>query len=390
MNKLDVLIKDINKKYGEDIVNIGMTRIRTDRIPFNSPRINYITYGGVPVGMATEFFGGEGGGKTTTALDITAQAQKKAQKEYDEQCGKLEEELEELLAKNNKSDKKKIEKMQEDLDYLKVRGVRRAVYVDAENTLDEEWATLLGVDVKSLVLLRPQTQTAEQILQMLIDMSKTDCVILEVLDSIPMLIPQQLYEGTMEDKSFCGVAGPLSDFSKRICPAIAKNRVTLICINQMREDIENKYNIYKTPGGKALKHLFALRLYFRKGSFIDLENNELKNNAAEPKGNLVEVNVAKTKVAKPDRRLGYYTLKYDTGIDVLADTVDLAVKYGFIRQSGSYFYIINADTGEVLTDVDGNDIKFQGRAKLLDYLREDEYTFDDVRAAVEKAGTKIE
>lgn len=384
MNALDLMMSDINRKYKEDLIGMGVGRIYVDKIQFSSPRVNYITYGGIPVGKATEFFGGEGGGKTTSALDIAAQAQRKAKKEYEEEVEDRSAKLAVLIEKNNKSDKKYVEKLQIELDALIKRGVKKVVYIDAENTLDEDWAEMLGVDVSQLILCRPQTQTAEQVLQMMLDLIKTDCVELMVLDSIPMLIPQQLYEGSMEDKSFCGVAGPMSVFSMRVAPLISKHRVALIMVNQMRDDIENKYNIYKTPGGRALKHLFALRLYFRKGSLIDETNGELKNSATEPFGNLVEVTIAKTKVSKPDRRLGYYTLKYNEGIDVLADTVDLAVKYGIIRQSGSYYYLLDVTTGEVIVDADSKELNFQGRAKLLDFLREDDYTFEEVRLAVEK------
>ena len=385
MNKLDMIMNDINKKYKEDIVVKGTSIIYSERIPFSSPRANYLLYGGIPVGKAVEFFGGEGGGKTTTALDCVAQAQKKAMKEYNQQVYDLENELDELEAKNNKSDQKKIQKLHQELDELVEQGPKRAVYVDAENTLDEEWAKLNGVDVDNLYLVRPQSQTAEQVLQLVIEIIKCGDACIVVVDSIPMLVPQQLYEETLEKKSYCGIAGTMAQFASRVPPLLNKNKCALIMINQVREDIDNPYNLYKTPGGKALKHLYAVRILFRKGVFITEDNQELANNkATEPAGNLVNMDIAKTKISRPDRRMGYYTLKYKTGIDVLADTVDLAIKYDILKQMGSWFNIVDIETGEIMSDEYGETLRFQGRPKLLEYLRSEPIVFEDISKQVEK------
>lgn len=131
-----------------------------------------------------------------------------------------------------------------------------------------------------------------------------------------------------------------------------------------------------------MKHLYALRLYFRKGSLLDEQNKEQPNRYGEPAGNLVDITVAKTKVCKPDRRLGQYTLNYTKGIDVVNDTVDMAIRYDFIIQAGSWFQFIDPTTGEIMTDVGGDDLKFQGRAKLLEYLEDDEELFQELYQAV--------
>lgn len=380
MNNLDLLMGDLNKKYKDQILVKGTSRLLVDKIQFSSPRMNYLTYGGVPVGKVTEFFGPEGSGKTTSAIDITKQAQHKAKAEYDAEENKLEDELEILQTKNNKSDQKRIQQLLTQLDELREKGPRQVVYIDAENTFDEEWARLNGVDTDILYLLRPMDQTAEQVLQIIIDVVKTGNVILVVLDSVPMLVPQAIYEENMEKKSYCGVAGPMAIFSARIPPMLTRYQVALIMINQVREDMKNPYNLYDTPGGRALKHLYALRMLFRKGVYIDEKNEELKmKDAGTPSGNLVMVDIAKTKVNKPDRRLGFYTLNYTYGIDVLADTVDLAIKYGYIMQSGAWFNIMeDAESGAIMQDADGADLKFQGRVKLLDYLRNETVVFDEL------------
>jgi recombination protein RecA len=169
---------------------------------------------------------------------------------------------------------------------------------------------------------------------------------------------------------------------------LSKYKTALIGINQIREDIDNPYNLYSTPGGKAWKHLCALRMLFRKGFFIDDDNKEVpQNKALEPKGNVSDVKIEKTKVCRPDRRVGFQTIKYDVGIDVLADTVDIAIKYGFVFQSGSWFNLIDPETGEILADYDSVEdkeiqLKFQGKPALLEYLRTNEATFTELYDAV--------
>jgi len=382
MSQLDQVISDINKKYKTDLIKKGNEYTPLPKIPFSSPRANYLTYGGVPIGKSTELFGPESGGKTTTAIDLVANAQRLSYKLWKDRYDELSSTLKELKEKNNKSDAKKIKKYEEELTEHESVGPRKVVYVDAENTLDEEWATLNGVDIDNLYLIRPEDQTAEEVLQMIIDLIKSGEIILLVLDSVPMLVGQNVYEEDMSKKSYGGISGPLSEFSRRISAVIAKNETALVSINQVREDMDNPFNIYKTPGGRAWKHLHGLRIYLRKGSFIDERNNELKNNAEAPHGNLVNMQVIKTKVSKPDRRMGFYTLKYNEGIDYLADTVDLSVMYDFVVKAGAWYKFIDADTGEILSDDNGEELKFQGRASLLEYLREHDELFEELRDAL--------
>ena len=137
--------------------------------------------------------------------------------------------------------------------------------------------------------------------------------------------------------------------------------------------------------GRALKHLASLRLNFRKGSFIDEDNKELANSAEEPAGNLVDIRIVKTKVCKQDRRIGQYTINYNKAIDYLSDTVYMAIKYGFINQAGSYFSLVNPETGELLPDPNGEVCRWQGKAGLLTFLRETPDYFNDLYEAVNES-----
>lgn len=362
---LDNALKELNKKYKETIVVKGTTLQETPRIPFSSPRLNYMTYGGIPRGKVTELSGPENGGKTTTAIDLVANAQIIAQQEYTQMLEQLNEEVKELSGKS-------LTNAQAKLNELYAEGPQKVVYVDAENTFDDAWAVLNGVDTESLYLVRPQAQTAEQVLQIMLDLIQTGRVICMVLDSIPMLVPQQVFEETLEKKLYGGASGPLSQFAARASSIVSKTNTTLIMINQVREDLNNPYNQDKTPGGRALRHLFALRLHIKRGSFLDGHGGEVPERTETPAGQQVMVKITKTKICKPDRRIGYYTLMYGIGVDKVSDLVDVALKHKIITQSGAWYYIMDPQTGEIMEDPEGNVLKFQGKYNLLNYIRDDD------------------
>lgn len=368
---LDQIIDEWNKDSGCIVAQKGIEEKVFKRIPFSSATANYMTYGGMPRGKAVEFFGPEGSGKTTSALDMIAQAQKIFEQEYEDEL----ERLRSIVPTGVKQERE----IKARLDNLKVK---KCVYFDLENTLDLEWAQLLGVDVDNMYLVTPEADSAEKVLQKLLDMLDTGEVGLLVLDSVPHLVPQVIFEESMEKKSYGGVSGPMSVFCSRVPPHLTKSDALLIIINQEREDLDNPYSSYSTPGGRALKHLYTVRIRFRKGNLIDEGNREVPSRTPNPAGNIVQMEIIKSKAFKPNRRLGSYTLKYYEGIDQLADLVTMAMTYNFIVQGGSWFTFVDPDTGEIITDPDGNELKFQGMAKLLQFLREDEYMFEELKEQV--------
>lgn len=343
MSKLDELMKDINKKFKDEIMVKGVKWEKVDKkIPFSSPRANYMTYGGIPLGRAVQFFGERNGGKTTTSLDIVANAQK----------------LFKQMAQETKTEP------------------REVLFIDAENTLDEEWATTLGVDLSELRLLRPHAQSAEDLFQIIIEAVETGEVGLIVLDSVGVLLSNAAWEANMDERTYCGIAGPLTVFTGKITPLLHRHNCTLIYINQVRDVIGAKFPMQSTPGGRALAHSLSLNINFKKGAFIDSFGGELKSTAENPDGNLVMMSIEKTKVCRPDRRTGFYTLNYKEGIDKINDLTDLSMKEDIIEQGGAWFTIndwnLLAETGEVKpkTNEDGTIMKFQGRSKLVQYLKD--------------------
>lgn len=333
MSKLDALIKEINKEYKEDIAFKGndIEVYKYEKVPFSSPRLNYMLYGGLPMGRMIEFAGPEKSGKTTTALDMVKQCQ---------------------------------------LKFTKEKQGRKVCFVDSENTFDVEWATKLGVNVDDLILIRPQEQYAEQIFDIMKAVVETGEVGLIVLDSVAQLVGKNAISEDIEKKQYGGIAMPLTKFCNIVVPLLGKYNCMCIMINQVREDLNNQYNEFITPGGRGFKHNCSVRLMFRQGSFIDVNNRELTRGAENPAGNLVKVHIEKSKICRSDRRTGFYTLNYLNGIDYLSDTIDVLLQLGAINQRGAYFDLLNVETGEVLYDG-----KIQGKPALLKLLREDPELF---------------
>ena len=328
--KMDDLMNSTNKKLKEEIFSMGINSY-TDyaKIPFTSPRMNYCTFGGLPVGKLIEFYGEEHGGKTTSALDIVANFQALERK-----------------------------KAAEDTTYVD----KAVLYCDCENALDEEWARKLGVDIDRMYVLQPKSQSAEDIFELILSAIDTDEIGLFVIDSIGALISKQAYEKKIEEKTYGGIAMALTTFGKKAEMSCAKHRCTGIGINQLRDDLNSSWGGYTTPGGKAWKHLCMVRLQFSRGKFFDEEYSDLTRGADSPVGNFVNMSITKIKSCPATRRTGSYTLRYDIGVDYLYDLIDVAIKLEIILKSGSWFELRNSQ-GELLA-------KIQGQANVYQRLAE--------------------
>ena len=333
--KLDEIMKNANKRFKEEIITQGLSEFSYRRIPFTSPRMNYCTFGGIPIGKITEFYGEEHGGKTTTALDIVA-------------------------------------------NYQKSDDYRDVLYIDAENTLDVEWAKKIGVDVDKLYILQPKSQSAEEIFQIICDSVDTGEVGLWVLDSIGALMSAQELDKTLEDKTYGGIAKALTLFGKKVEMLMQRHKCTGIGINQIREDLNSTWGGISTPGGKAWKHFCAVRMQFSRGKFIDEKGNELTRSAENPVGNIVMMSMTKNKTCPPTRRTGFYTLNYSTGIDYLRDLIEVAIKYDIVRKSGAWFDIIDIETGEILEG------KIHGQAAVYELLNTNTDMLQKVENLVDK------
>lgn len=382
MRQIDLKMAEINKKFKCELITQGTDIIEVSKIPFSSPMANWMTYGGIPVGKITEFYGGEGGGKTTSALDICANAQREFNSIFNNHVSTTLENVEKLKDKGTNEAIKKADKLMSELTEYKERGPKVVVYVDAEQTLDTQWAELLGVNTDELILVRPQSETAEQIFQIILDLVATGDVGLCILDSIPMLVSQNIFDESIEKKSYGGISQALTEFCRKITPHLVQNQCAFIGINQVREDLSSMYNTETTPGGKMWKHACSLRIKFKRGDFFDYNGRTLTSKAENPAGNKVVMAITKTKVCKPNRRLGYYTLNYLEGIQVIEDCIEVAQYYNIVKQSGAWYEIIDTE-GNTL-EIEGTKLKFQGKAKLTKFLEDNQSVLDDVISRLDK------
>ncbi len=340
MSDLNEVLKNISKKFGASVVKIGVEDLSCDgTISLGSPSADFCLYGGIPEGRIVEFSGAEGSGKTTTAFICAGMYQKKE------------------LERNPENP-------------------RAIVFLDNEGTADPVWAKILGYDMSEdakvpTICLRPEAQSAEEIFDMALDMLKTGEVGLLIFDSIATLVPQQIAEESMEKQQIGGVAKSLTRFANTAIGLLRKYKATLIAINQVRENISGYGDPLITPGGRSWKHACSSRIMFKRGDFFDEDGNKLqKKEAQSPAGHIVEMYVLKTKTCRWDRKLSTYSLNYSKGVDVVADTVEVATHFGYIQNpaQGS-FTVVDPDTGEIMKNENGKDIKIRGKKNLVDYFR---------------------
>lgn len=323
---LESIVKDLNKKMKVGNIQLGVDFQEVQKIPFSSCRLNYMTYGGIPVGRIAEFYGADGSGKTTTAIDVAGNAQR--------------------MFPNKK-----------------------VLFVDIERTFDTEWATKLGLDCDNIIYLDPDSMGAEEVFNIIIDLVDSGEISLCILDSIGAMVSTQANEKQIGERTYGGISMALTEFSKKITPVLARTQTAFIGINQVRDDMNSMYGGTTTTGGRAWRHACTTRLEFRAGQFIDEKGNKLTRACENPAGNIVNVALVKSKVCRPDRKVGFYTLKYLEGIDYVSDAVDVAIKMGLVVQGGAWFSLVDTETGEILS-------KYQGKSKLVEYLKENDNYID--------------
>ena len=336
---LSDILKDVNKKFGDGVITLGVEDLTSyGTLSLGSPGFDFCLYNSFPERKIVEFCGAEGSGKTTTAYLVVASYIRKE------------------LERNPENP----------------RGI---MFVDLECGADPQWAIKMGYDMNNspvkTIRFTGSDMAAEHIFDVIINAIKTGEIGLVIIDSLNMLVPLQTFGESLEKKDMGGIAKPLGDFARRVKGLLVKYNCTLIGINQLRENIGGYGNPLTTSGGRGWKHACDVRMMFKKSAFIDEDGNELKSSAESPAGYIMEAAVLKTKVCKWDRKLGRMYINYDRGVDIMQDTIEVAIQFGFIDNSvQGTFKLVDPDTGELICDESGNEIKIRGKKNIKPYFEE--------------------
>ena len=282
---LDEVLKNIEKQFGKgSVMKLGDNEVRQiDVIPSGSIALDLaLGIGGYPKGRIIEIYGPESSGKTTFALHAIAEAQK-------------------------------------------LGG--RVAFIDAENSLDPQYAKKLGVNIDDLLLSQPDN--GEQALEICEALVRSGAISVIVIDSVAALVPQAEIEGEMGDSHVGLQARLMSQALRKLAGVINKTNTIAIFINQLREKVGVMFgNPEVTPGGRALKFYSSIRLEIRRAEQLKIGTDII--------GNKTTIKVVKNKMAPPFKSCTV-DIMYGEGVSHEGELVDLASDAGIIEKSGAWY-----------------------------------------------------